>query len=87
LYNFAQKNARTQPPLQLEKINRTLPTPLTAREFELLCLLREGVSNREMGLRLFVSENTVKTHLKNLFLKLDVATRTAAVGRAQALNV
>jgi DNA-binding NarL/FixJ family response regulator len=87
LYNFAQKNNRTHAPLQLEKINRVLATPLTVREFELLALLREGFSNREMGRRLFVSENTIKTHLKNLFLKLDAATRTAAVARAQEMSL
>jgi DNA-binding NarL/FixJ family response regulator len=82
LYNFSQKLHRAAPPLQLDKLNRALPTALTRREFELLVMLKEGRTNRQMAERLFVSANTVKTHLKNLFLKLDVASRTAAVARA-----
>jgi DNA-binding NarL/FixJ family response regulator len=82
LYNFSQKRNRAAPALQLDKINRTLRTPLTRREFELLVMLKEGLTNRQMAEALFVSANTVKTHLKNLFLKLDVASRTAAVARA-----
>ena len=52
---------------------------LTARELEVLELLAEGVSNREIANRLHVSEATVKTHLVHIFTKLGVDTRTAAV--------
>lgn len=82
LYNFSQKSDRTTPPLQPDIINRALSTPLTRREFELLVMLKEGRTNRQMAQSLFVSTNTVKTHLKNLFLKMNVASRTAAVARA-----
>jgi len=52
---------------------------LTPRELEILELLAAGLSNREIGERLFVSENTVKTHCRRLFDKLGAGRRTQAV--------
>jgi DNA-binding NarL/FixJ family response regulator len=52
---------------------------LTRRECELLELLGKGLRNREMGQVLGVSEDTVKTHLKSLFRKLEVSDRAEAV--------
>ncbi|MGX5716036.1 response regulator [Arthrobacter sp. MAHUQ-56] len=55
---------------------------LTPREAELLSLLTEGLSNRELGKRLFISEATVKTHLAHIYAKLGVETRAAAIATA-----
>jgi len=55
---------------------------LTPREAELLSLLTEGLSNRELGRRLFISEATVKTHLAHIYAKLGVDTRAAAIATA-----
>ena len=55
---------------------------LTPREAELLSLLTEGLSNRELGRRLFISEATVKTHLAHIYAKLGVETRAAAIATA-----
>ncbi|RKO22347.1 DNA-binding response regulator [Pseudarthrobacter phenanthrenivorans] len=52
---------------------------LTPREAELLSLLTQGLSNRELGQRLFISEATVKTHLAHIYAKLGVDTRAAAI--------
>jgi DNA-binding NarL/FixJ family response regulator len=52
---------------------------ITARELEILGLIAAGLSNREIASRLFVSENTVKTHSSRLFEKLDAKRRTQAV--------
>lgn len=60
---------------------------LTPREHEILGLIAEGLSNREIGERLFVSENTVKTHSSRLFEKLAVNRRVQAVRRAQELGL
>lgn len=60
---------------------------LSDREAEVLRFLAEGLSNREIGNRLFISENTVKTHLQNLYSKLGVQRRTQAVARARALGL
>lgn len=51
---------------------------LTERELEVLELLVEGLSNNEIASRLDVSPNTVKNHLRSIYSKLDVSTRTAA---------
>lgn len=55
---------------------------LTPREAELLSLLTQGLSNRELGQRLFISEATVKTHLAHIYAKLGVETRSAAIATA-----
>jgi DNA-binding NarL/FixJ family response regulator len=55
---------------------------LTEREREVLRLLAAGLSNREIGERLFLSPETVKTHLGNIYRKLGVETRTQAVAVA-----
>ena len=56
---------------------------ITPRELEILEAMAAGFSNREMAERLFVSENTVKTHAARLFDKLSARRRTQAVQRAK----
>ena len=56
---------------------------ITPRELEILEAMAAGLSNREMAERLFVSENTVKTHAARLFDKLSARRRTQAVQRAK----
>ncbi|GAA1835546.1 response regulator transcription factor [Agromyces salentinus] len=60
---------------------------LTGREVEVLQLVANGNSNREVGKALFLSEATVKSHLVHIFAKLEVGSRTAAVARARDLGV
>ena len=55
---------------------------LTQRESELLALLPSGMTNRELGGHLHLSENTIKTQLRNLFSKLDIRNRAQAVALA-----
>ncbi|RLV10563.1 DNA-binding response regulator [Streptomyces griseocarneus] len=55
------------------------PSPLSGREREVLGLVSQGLTNAEIGSRLFISEATVKTHLLRSFKKLGVSDRTAAV--------
>ena len=52
---------------------------ITKRELEILSLIASGLSNREIAEKLFVSENTVKTHSSRLFDKMNVKRRTQAV--------
>jgi NarL family two-component system response regulator LiaR len=57
---------------------------LTPRELEVLQLIADGLSNKEMAERLFVSENTVKTHASRVFDKLGAGRRTQAVQMAKS---
>jgi DNA-binding NarL/FixJ family response regulator len=66
----------------LTRLNNPLPE-LSAREIEVLDLVAEGLSNRQVARRLFISEATVKSHLVHAFTKLDVDNRTAAVSAAR----
>jgi DNA-binding NarL/FixJ family response regulator len=62
-------------------------TPLTARELEVLRLIADGLSNREIAQRLFVSVGTVKAHVNHIYGKLLVRSRTQAVARARELQL
>jgi len=54
-------------------------TSLSPRELEVLRLIAEGLRNKEIGAKLDIAEDTVKIHIKNIFAKLEVIDRTAAV--------
>ncbi len=56
---------------------------ISQREYEVLQLMSEGLSNQEIADKLFISLPTVKTHTTNLYMKLDVKRRTQAVQRAK----
>jgi len=60
---------------------------ISERESDVLALLAAGHSNQEIADRLFISLNTVKTHLNNLYRKLEVARRGQAVDRARSLRL
>ena len=70
-------------------LNTSLITQLelSKRELEILNLLAQGHSNQEIAAKLFVSLSTVKTHIQNLFEKLDVKRRLQAVEKARRLNL
>ena len=55
---------------------------LTRREREVLSLVAEGMTNAEIGARLWISAGTVRRHLENAYSKLEVHTRTVAVRAA-----
>jgi DNA-binding NarL/FixJ family response regulator len=61
------------------KMRSPAPVTLTAREVDVLAAVADGLSNAEIGRRLFIGEATVKTHLLRIFAKLDVSDRTRAV--------
>jgi DNA-binding NarL/FixJ family response regulator len=60
---------------------------LTERESELLALLPTGMTNRELGAHLYISENTIKTQLRSLFSKLDIRNRAQAVALAGGTGI
>jgi len=59
-----------------------LSSDLTSREVEVLKLVANGLSNQSIGEQLFLSEHTVHRHLANIFSKLSVSSRAAAVAQA-----
>lgn len=63
-----------------------LRTLLTRREFEVLQLIREGLRNKEIAARLFISPSTVKRHIANVYAKMGVSHRTAAVAEMERLE-
>ncbi len=77
--------APATPPLttdgQLEK------SGLSKREYEILLLMAEGLSNQEIAEKTYVSVNTIKTHVSNVLLKMDAKRRTQAVTRARELGL
>ncbi|MGH9927861.1 MAG: response regulator transcription factor [Pyrinomonadaceae bacterium] len=72
------KEVAVSAPFALNEI-RLHELGITRRELEILALIADGLSNREIAEKLFVSENTVKTHSSRLFDKLNAKRRTQAV--------
>jgi LuxR family maltose regulon positive regulatory protein len=64
-----------------------LVVPLTRKEIQVLKLAAEGLSNDALAQRLFVAETTVRTHLRNIHVKLDVRNRVEAVAVARRLGL
>jgi DNA-binding NarL/FixJ family response regulator len=61
--------------------------PLTARERDVLAMISQGLSNKRIARALEISPETVKSHVKHIFLKLEVSTGTEAVFRALSLEL
>ena len=72
---------------QKQNANQQLVEPLTNRELELLALVANGTSNRDIAAQLFISYATVRRHLNNIYGKLGVNGRSQAILRAQELNL
>jgi LuxR family maltose regulon positive regulatory protein len=64
-----------------------LPEPLSPRELEILRLLPSGLTMEDIASQLIISVNTVRSHLKNIYAKLDVHSRHEAVSRANDLEL
>ena len=64
-----------------------LPEPLSERETEILTLVAQGLTNREIARRLFLAEGTVKNYVTNILQKIGVRDRTQAALRARELGV
>lgn len=75
-------DAYLQPKLAAKLAQRVQEEPLTEREVQILKLLAEGKSNKAIGQALFITESTVKSHLKSLFVKLDATSRAEAIALA-----
>ncbi len=80
--NKEQKvSLETVPPINPDQFD------ISNREYEVLELMATGMTNHEIAKELFISVNTVKTHIGSLYTKLDVGRRTQAVRRARELQL
>lgn len=83
-----KKNVQKENPLTLPiDSDKIKELGISQREYEVLLEISNGLSNKEIGEKLFVSESTVKTHVSNLLMKLEAKRRTQAVKRAKKLNI
>lgn len=85
LYNFRQQKQKAIQIPSIETINQKLTDPLSTREFDVLRMLFAGKSNVDIGEELFISVNTVKSHLSRLYLKLNATSRTEVMARVREL--
>jgi DNA-binding CsgD family transcriptional regulator len=81
---FPDKRLNEKPEVNVKAIKQL---GLSSRELEVLAKLEQGLTNQQIADSLFVSVNTVKTHLKNGFVKLEVSNRTEAVNKLKSLNI
>ena len=77
LYRFRHESQGAIP--SLSELNVRIPGELSQREYELLQDIYEGLTNQQIAAKHFISVNTVKTHIKNLFTKMGVSNRTSAI--------
>lgn len=82
---FNHMNANSKPDLTIEFVNSKIPNPLSEREFEVLNLVRQGKTNKEISESVFLSVNTIKTHLLRIYDKLDVKNRTEIMFKLNSL--
>ncbi|HRG81766.1 MAG TPA: response regulator transcription factor [Chitinophagaceae bacterium] len=85
LTNFATRANQHVPRLSLIKINQSLPSPLSEREFEVIELIYDGKTNQQICDLLFIAMNTVKRHVTNAYFKLDVNSRSGAISTIREL--
>lgn len=71
----------------VEQPSRRVSDTLTAREHDVLAMIGQGLANKRIARTLEISPETVKSHVKRIFSKLAVSTRTEAVSRAGSLGL
>lgn len=83
LYNYSQLHYPIN--FDMDKLNNKLLSKLTTKEFEILCDIYDGKTNQQLANKHFISRNTVKTHIKHLYDKLDVESRVEAITTLRTL--
>ncbi len=85
LSNFASNNNGQSSELNIDKINALINSPLSHREFEVLQLIYAGKTNQQISQELFISINTLKRHINNAYMRMDITTRTTAIKKLREL--
>lgn len=71
----------------MSRLRETVSSPLSPRELEVLTAVSAGLNNAQIARRLFIAEGTVKRHLTNIYMKLEVTTRMNAINTAIAMGL
>ena len=82
--NRAISNSLEKPKIDSKKIK---DLGISDREYQVLLEISNGLSNKEIGEKLYLSESTIKTHVSNLLVKLNAKRRTQAIQKAKALEI
>jgi DNA-binding NarL/FixJ family response regulator len=85
LSNYYASANKKFPSITEHLINKNLPEAFSEREMDILKLVYEGISNNQIAAQLFISINTLKTHLKNIYLKLDVNNRYSVIVKVREM--
>ena len=83
MYNHSQRSNPQY--MSFEALNKKLLTKLTSKEYEILLDIYEGKPNKQIAQKHFISINTVKTHIQNLYTKLSTNSRTSTIARMREL--
>ena len=86
-FEAGEQRSKSKPHLPTPPPSQPLVEPLSPRELEVLQLIAEGLSNREISERLFLALDTVKGHNRRIYGKLGVKSRTQAINKARSLNI
>jgi DNA-binding NarL/FixJ family response regulator len=82
-----QATPTTEPSPYPVDYNQLKKSGLTQREHEVLVKMAEGLSNQEIAQKLFLSENTIKTHVSSILFKLEAKRRTQAIQIAKQMKI
>lgn len=85
--NKTDTNSNTLVKENIINTNQIKTLGISEREYEILVEVANGLSNKQIAERLFVTESTVKTHVSNLFVKLDAKRRTQAIQKAKEWQI
>lgn len=83
--NYYNPDEEQKSALKLYKFNNQSDEPFSEREIDVMRLLQDGYSNRQIAEKLFITEHTVKSHLKNIFSKTDSQSRTDLISKLNRL--
>ncbi|MEM8927626.1 MAG: response regulator transcription factor [Bacteroidota bacterium] len=82
--NRVKSNPREEPKIDSKKIKNL---GISEREYQVLLEISNGLSNKEIGEKLYLSESTIKTHVSSLLVKLNAKRRTQAIQKAKELQI
>ena len=87
LYLSKQRRNKTDTAKENLDFQKVKDLGLSKREYEVLKAIADGLSNKQIADKLFVSESTIKTHVSNIYMKLDVKRRTQALQKARDIRI